>query len=58
MMPPGRIQVSGFCDSDSYMKVISKEAKGLNWHEIDSNSFQLSPIVSNGMSHYGQTRGK
>ena len=46
MMPPGRIQVPGFCDSDSYMEVISKGAKGLG---IDSDPLQLSLIVSNGL---------
>ena len=30
MMPPGRIQISGLSDADTYCDVIKKGVKGLN----------------------------
>ena len=46
MMPPGRIQTSGFSDADTYCDVIKKGAKGLN---ITSQPETLSLVVSNGL---------
>ena len=46
MMPPGKMQVSGFCSNDSYNDVVRKGAKGLN---ITHPSDKLQFIVSNGL---------
>ena len=45
MVPPGKMQVPGFCNSDLYQDVIAKGAKGLG---ITVCSENLSLIVSNG----------
>ena len=46
MMPPGKIQVPGFCNDDSYDDVIRKGMKGLS---IDSPVDQCQLLVSNGL---------
>ena len=46
MMPPGRIQISGFSDADTYCDVIKKGAKGLN---VTAQPETLSLVVSNGL---------
>ena len=46
MMPPGRIQILGFSDADTYCDVIKKGAKGLN---ITAQPETLSLVVSNGL---------
>ena len=46
MMPPGRIQISGFSDADTYLDVIKKGAKGLN---VTAQPETLSLVVSNGL---------
>lgn len=46
MLAPGRIQVPGFCNDDTYLDVVSKGAQGLGIG-IDPQSLQL--IVSNGL---------
>ena len=46
MLDPGRVQISGFSDNDSYTDVISKGAKGL---AIESPLDSLKLIVSNGL---------
>jgi len=46
MMPPGKVQVPGFCNADTHLDVITKGARGLG---IDTAPDQLSLIVSNGL---------
>ena len=46
MIPPGKVQVPGFCNSDLYQDVIAKGAKGLG---ISVSNENLSLIVSNGL---------
>ena len=46
MVPPGKVQVPGFCNSDLYQDVITKRAKGLG---ITVSNENLSLIVSNGL---------
>lgn len=46
MVPPGKVQVPGFKDSDSHIDVITKGAKGLG---ITTSPHRLSLIVSNGL---------
>ena len=46
MVPPGKVQVPGFCNSDLYQDVITKGAKGLG---IIVSNENLSLIVSNGL---------
>ena len=46
MVPPGKVQVPGFCNLDLYQDVIVKGAKGLG---ITAPSENLSLIVSNGL---------
>ena len=44
MVPPGKVQVPGFCDSDNYLEVVRKGAEGLG---IDVAPERLSLLVSN-----------
>ena len=45
-MPPGKIQVTGFCNDDNYNDVVRKGAKGMSiTHPPDNLQF----IVSNGL---------
>lgn len=46
MVPPGRIQIPGFEDSDTYLDVISKAAKGLG---LDIPNHRLSLVISNSL---------
>ena len=46
MMAPGKVQVSGFCDTDHYTEVVMKRAKGLN---INANPESLQLLVSGGL---------
>ena len=46
MMPPGKVQVPGFCNTDMHRDIIMKGASGLG---IDTSPDQLSLIVSNGL---------
>ena len=46
MMPPGKVQISGFCDTDNYTDVITKGAKGLH---ISANPESLKLLVSGGL---------
>lgn len=46
MMPPGKVQVPGFCNTDMHRDIITNGASGLG---IDASSDQLSLIVSNGL---------
>lgn len=46
MMPPGKVQVPGFCNTDVHRDVITKGASGLG---IDTSPDQLTLIVSNGL---------
>ena len=46
MIPPGKVQVPGFCNSDLYQDVIANGAKGLR---ISVSNENLSLIVSNGL---------
>lgn len=46
MVAPGKIQISGFCDDDTYMDVVKKAANGLN---LAADPSSLSLIVSNGL---------
>lgn len=45
-MPPGKVQVPGFCNSDRYQDVVAKGAKGLG---ITAPTEKLSLIISNGL---------
>ena len=56
MMPPGKIQVPGFCSDDSYSDVVEKAAKGLNiTHPPDRLQFLVSNgLVTNGLLHDGR----
>ena len=51
MVPPGKVQVPGFCNSDLYQDVITKGAKGLG---ITVSNENLSLIVSNGLTRHFQ----
>ena len=57
MMPPGKIQVPGFCSNDSYSDVVEKGAKGLNiTHPPDKLQFLVSNgLVTNGSLHDGKS---
>jgi len=46
MMPPGKVQVPGFCNTDMHRDVITKGASRLG---IDASPDQFSLIVSNGL---------
>jgi len=46
MVPPGKVQVPGFCSSDLYQEVIAKGAQGLG---ITAPIENLHLIVSNGL---------
>ena len=46
MVPPDRIQVPGFEESDDHFTVISKAAKGLG---LDAPSHYLSLVISNSL---------
>lgn len=46
MVPPGKIQVPGFANSDTYQEVTAKGAHGLG---LRTSSEQLHLIVSNGL---------
>ena len=46
MMPPGKIQVPGFCNDDNYNDVVRKGAKGMS---ITHPPNKLQFIVSNGL---------
>ena len=46
MVPPGKVQVPGFCNSDVYHEVVAKGAKGLG---ITASISNLALIVSNGL---------
>lgn len=46
MVPPGKVQVPGFCNSDLHHEVIAKGAKGLG---ITASISNLALIVSNGL---------
>lgn len=46
MVPPGKVQIPGFCNSDVYQEVVAKGAKGLG---ITAPMESLSLIVSNGL---------
>ena len=46
MMAPGKVQISGFCDTDHYTEVVMKGAKGLN---INANPESLQLLVSGGL---------
>ena len=46
MMSPGRVQISGFCDTDNYTDVVTKGANGLN---INANPKSLKLLVSGGL---------
>lgn len=46
MVPPGKVQVSGFSDDDTYLDVIRKGSKGL---QITAPPEQLSLLISNGL---------
>lgn len=46
MMSPGKVQISGFCDTDNYTDVLTKGANGLN---ISANSKSLKLLVSGGL---------
>ena len=46
MVPPGRIQVPGFEDKDTYLDVVSKAAKGLG---LDVMIHRLSLVISNSL---------
>ena len=45
-MPPGKIQVTGFNNSDSYSDVLRKAAEGL---DVKSSPEKLNLIVSGGL---------
>ena len=46
LIPPGKIQVTGFCNSDSHSDVIRKAANGL---DIKSSPEKLKLVVSGGL---------
>jgi len=46
MMPPGKMQISGFTDDDTYSDVIAKGAKGLN---ITAPLHSLKLLLSGGL---------
>ena len=46
MVPPGRVQIPGFSNDDTYKRVICKGAKGL---EITNSPENLLLLVSNGL---------
>ena len=56
MMPPGKIQVPGFCSNDSYNDVVRKGAKGLSiTHPPDKLQFIVSnDLVTNGLLQDGK----
>ena len=47
MVPPGRIQIPGFEDNDSYLQVVSKAARGLGLEDIPNH--HLSLVISNSL---------
>lgn len=46
MVPPGKVQVPGFHNNDTYIDVVTKGARGL---DIDATPDRLFLIVSNGL---------
>ena len=46
MTPPGKVQVPGFCNTDTYQEIIAKGAQGLGIH---APTERLSLMVSNGL---------
>ena len=46
MVAPGKVQISGFSDTDTYTEVVTKGAKGLN---INANPESLQLLVSGGL---------
>lgn len=46
MLPPGKVQIPGFCDDDTYQDVITKAAKGL---DIKTSAESLSLVMSSGL---------
>ena len=43
---PGKVQVPGFSDDDTYRAVVTKVARGLG---VNTNPARVSLIVSNGL---------
>ena len=46
MLPPGKVQVPGFSNEDTYKDVLMKGAKGLG---ISARCDNISLLVSNGL---------
>ena len=55
MVPPGKVQIPGFLESDSHLNVIQKGARGLG---INAEPEQLSLLVSNGLVRHCLPSGK
>lgn len=56
MMSPGKVQISGFCDTDNYTDVVTKGTNELN---INANPKSLKLLVSGGLvSNYPLQDGK
>ena len=47
MVPPGRVQIPGFENNDTYLQVVSKAARGLGLEDISNR--RLSLVISNSL---------
>ena len=47
MVPPGRVQIPGFENNDTYLQVVSKAARGLGLEDISNH--RLSLVISNSL---------